>query len=70
MSWGSIYQAVNYRSVGRHSNIISDDKDFIIDSVKEPKEEISRVRQVLPGNPYLFPPSQIAKSSSPRTIKT
>ena len=35
-----------------------DDKDFIIDSVKRITEEISRVRQVLPGNPYLFPPSQ------------
>ena len=45
--------------MGRHSNIILvDDKDFIIDSVKRITEEISRVRQVLPGNPYLFPPSQ------------
>ena len=45
--------------MGRHSNIILvDEHDLIIDSVKRITEEISRVRQVLPGMPYQFPPSQ------------
>ena len=45
--------------MGRHSNIILvDNNDVIIDSVKRITEEISRVRQVLPGRPYVFPPSQ------------
>ena len=45
--------------MGRHSNIILvDDKDLIIDSIKRIGEGISRLRQVLPGSNYNFPPSQ------------
>jgi predicted ribosome quality control (RQC) complex YloA/Tae2 family protein len=45
--------------MGRHSNIILvDDKDLIIDSIKRIGEGISRLRQVLPGSSYNFPPSQ------------
>ena len=45
--------------MGRHSNIILvDDKDLIIDSIKRIGEGISRLRQVLPGSSYSFPPSQ------------
>ncbi len=45
--------------MGRHSNIILvDGNGFIIDSVKRVSEEMSRVRQVLPGKTYISPPSQ------------
>jgi predicted ribosome quality control (RQC) complex YloA/Tae2 family protein len=45
--------------MGRHSNIILvDDRDIIIDSIKRIGEGISRLRQVLPGSTYNFPPSQ------------
>lgn len=45
--------------MGRHSNIILvDEKDHIIDSIKRITGDISRVRQVLPGKLYSFPPSQ------------
>lgn len=49
--------------MGRHSNIILvDDKGLIIDSIKRITEEISRVRQVVPGKPYCSPPSQNKKN--------
>lgn len=43
--------------MGRHSNIILIDKDSfkIIDSIKRISQNISRVRQVLPGLDYLYP---------------
>lgn len=45
--------------MGRHSNIILIDNDeAIIDSIKRVPKEISRVRQVLPGLDFIFPPSQ------------
>lgn len=45
--------------MGRHSNIILiDENRIIIDSIKRIPEEISRVRQILPGRPYVSPPSQ------------
>ncbi len=45
--------------MGRHSNIILIDKSSlkIIDSIKRVSHEISRVRQVLPGLKYNYPPS-------------
>ena len=45
--------------MGRHSNIILVDKSSlkIIDSIKRVPEEISRIRQVLPGLKYDCPPS-------------
>ncbi len=45
--------------MGRHSNIILVDKtNKILDSIKHVSQEMSRVRQVLPGKQYIFPPSQ------------
>ena len=45
--------------MGRHSNIILRGGDGrIIDAARHIGEDISRVRQVLPGLPYAYPPSQ------------
>ena len=45
--------------MGRHSNIILvDDTNKILDSIKHVSQEMSRVRQVLPGKQYISPPSQ------------
>ena len=45
--------------MGRHSNIILRGADGrIIDAVRHVSEEISRVREVLPGLPYAYPPTQ------------
>lgn len=45
--------------MGRHSNIIFTDHDGkILDSIKHVGENISRVREVLPGKQYVSPPSQ------------
>ena len=45
--------------MGRHSNIILKNSDgCIIDASRHVDEEISRVRLVLPGLPYEYPPSQ------------
>ena len=45
--------------MGRHSNIILRSSDGrIIDAARHIGEDISRVRQVLPGLPYAYPPSQ------------
>ena len=45
--------------MGRHSNIILRGADGrILDAARHIGEDISRVRQVLPGLPYAYPPSQ------------
>ena len=45
--------------MGRHSNIIlRNEHGRIIDAARHVGEDISRVRQVLPGLPYEYPPSQ------------
>ena len=45
--------------MGRHSNIILRGGDGrIVDAARHIGEDISRVRQVLPGLPYAYPPSQ------------
>ncbi|MBQ8618961.1 MAG: NFACT family protein [Clostridia bacterium] len=45
--------------MGRHSNIILRSSDGrIVDAARHIGEDISRVRQVLPGLPYSYPPSQ------------
>jgi predicted ribosome quality control (RQC) complex YloA/Tae2 family protein len=45
--------------MGRHSNAVLTQQDCtIIDSLKRVTEEKSRVREVLPGLPYSYPPSQ------------
>ena len=45
--------------MGRHSNIIlTDSGGTIMDSIRHVSREISSVREVLPGRPYIRPPSQ------------
>ena len=45
--------------MGKHSNIIFVDEDgTIIDSIKHITAQISSVREVLPGRPYISPPGQ------------
>ena len=45
--------------MGRHSNIILRGSDGrILDAARHIGEDISRVRQVLPGLPYAYPPAQ------------
>ncbi len=45
--------------MGRHSNIILRAADGrIVDAARHIGEDVSRVRQVLPGLPYAYPPSQ------------
>lgn len=46
--------------MGKHSNIILTDKNSlkVVDSVKRVTEEMSRVRQILPGSIYEYPPIQ------------
>ncbi len=46
--------------MGKHSNIILLDPsaNMIIDGIKRYSHDVSRFREVLPGRPYLFPPSQ------------
>lgn len=58
--------------MGRHSNIILIDKDskIIIDSIKRVNEEMSRVRQILPGLKYQAPPSQDKKNPLTSTKET
>jgi predicted ribosome quality control (RQC) complex YloA/Tae2 family protein len=53
--------------MGKHSNLIfADREDIILGAVKHVNELQSRVRQVLPGEKYTFPPSQHKKD--PRTL--
>ena len=44
--------------MGKHSNIIFVYNDVIIDSIRRVNVYMSRHRQVLPGKPYILPPSQ------------
>jgi predicted ribosome quality control (RQC) complex YloA/Tae2 family protein len=45
--------------MGRHSNIILiDSDDLILAAIKHVNQNISRVREVLPGRSYTYPPSQ------------
>lgn len=50
--------------MGKHSNIILLDKTSgkIMDSIKRVREDMSRVRQILPGFMYDYPPSQSKKN--------
>lgn len=46
-------------TMGRHSNVILIDSDaLILDAIKHVNHNISRVREVLPGRKYTYPPSQ------------
>ncbi|MDP4180193.1 MAG: NFACT RNA binding domain-containing protein [Bacillota bacterium] len=45
--------------MGRHSNIILTNSDGrILDSIKHVDNEVSRVREVMPGRQYIMPPAQ------------
>ena len=45
--------------MGRHSNVIlTDANGKILDSVKRVDNSVSRIREVLPGEQYQYPPSQ------------
>ncbi len=45
--------------MGRHSNLILvNENNIILDAIKHVGENISSVRQVLPGLPYVYPPSR------------
>ncbi len=45
--------------MGRHSNLIAvDENDHILDAARHVSADMSRVRQVQPGLPYLPPPAQ------------
>lgn len=46
--------------MGKHSNIllIDTEKDRIIDSIKHISIDVNRVRQILPGKAYTYPPVQ------------
>lgn len=45
--------------MGKHSNIIFlDDTGMIIDSIKHISNQVSSVREVLPGRTYMVPPAQ------------
>ena len=46
--------------MGKHSNIIFLEKETqkILDSIKRVSFDMSRVRQILPGNTYIYPPDQ------------
>lgn len=55
--------------MGKHSNLIfANHEGVILGAVKHINELQSRVRQVLPGEKYTFPPSQHKKD--PRTLDT
>jgi predicted ribosome quality control (RQC) complex YloA/Tae2 family protein len=55
--------------MGRHSNIILvDDTEKIIDSIKRVTKAISRIRQVLPGKTYVYPPSQGKRNPLEETL--
>lgn len=52
--------------MGRHSNIILCAADGrIIDAARHVGQDISRVRQVMPGLPYAYPPSQASSIRTP-----
>jgi predicted ribosome quality control (RQC) complex YloA/Tae2 family protein len=44
--------------MGRHSNLVLTEGGRVVDSVKRIARDKSRVREVLPGLPYVYPPDQ------------
>ncbi|MDR4937228.1 NFACT RNA binding domain-containing protein [Rossellomorea marisflavi] len=54
------YKQLIIEVMGRHSNIILVDKsrNMILDSIKHLSPSVNSHRTVLPGNEYIFPPSQ------------
>jgi predicted ribosome quality control (RQC) complex YloA/Tae2 family protein len=57
---GDVAQKTLYlEMMGRHSNLIlTDARGVILDSIKHVNREMSRVRVVLPGQPYALPPGR------------
>lgn len=54
--------------MGKHSNLIfCDDRDMILDSIKHVSQQISSVREVLPGRPYFIPRTQ--DKADPLTVE-
>ena len=50
--------------MGRYSNImLIDSKGVILDAIKHVDEQMSSVREVLPGIPYVYPPVQDKKNA-------
>jgi len=58
----SVNKKLIIETMGRHSNIVLTDLQAdtpkILDSIKRVSIDESRARQVLPGHPYTYPPSQ------------
>jgi len=56
----SVNKTLIFEVMGKHSNVILIDATSrkIIDSIKRVTLDESRVRQILPGREYLYPPSQ------------
>lgn len=53
--------------MGKHSNLIfTDENDRIIDSIKHVSNQVSSVREVLPGRIYVYPPAH--EKENPLTI--
>ena len=56
----SVNKKLVFEIMGKHSNIIAVDKTSgrIIDCIKRVSIDVNRVRQLLPGKQYEYPPSQ------------
>ncbi|MGI6200223.1 MAG: Rqc2 family fibronectin-binding protein [Christensenellales bacterium] len=59
-----LVRSVMVEIMGRHSNVVVCANGRIIDSLKRVPEQISRVREVLPGLPYQLPPAQDKRDGS------
>lgn len=56
----SLNKKLIFEIMGKHSNIIlvNAETEAIIDSIKRISIDINRMRQILPGKQYLYPPAQ------------
>ncbi len=56
----SVHKKIIFEIMGKHSNIIAVDKESgkIIDCIKHVSLDVNRVRQLLPGKLYEYPPVQ------------
>ena len=59
----SVSKRLIAETMGKHSNLILEDTQSgkIIDSIKRISIDVNRYRQILPGFPYVLPPSQDKK---------
>lgn len=60
----SVNKCLTAEIMGKHSNLILIDlsSNRIIDSIKRISIDVNRVRQILPGQTYVYPPSQDKRS--------